>query len=81
MIFLMRRFFDMHYIWFMGALFVVGLTIRFVFDAIYNEKRRAELREKYKEEDVNSRQWGAAWVWIYELFSVAFLVFAFWVTA
>ena len=43
---------------------------------IYNKKRREELREKYKNESLESRRRGVAWVVVYEILSLAFLVLA-----
>lgn len=55
---------------------IVGIIFMNILDAIYNKKRREKLVARYENESTESSRSGAAWVWVYEIFSVAFLIFS-----
>jgi len=67
--------FDERVLWICCGIFV--LVIYQVLNIAYNKKRRERIREKYKDESRESRQWGVAKVVLYEIVSFAFLVWAF----
>jgi hypothetical protein len=59
------------------AIYLIAIiSADIIMGMIYNKKRREILREKYKDESCESRRRGVAWVWFYEILSIAFLVFA-----
>ena len=58
------------------SLFLLWVIIMAVFDIVYNKKRREKLREEYKHESRESRQWGVAKVVLYNVLSIAFLVWS-----
>jgi magnesium-transporting ATPase (P-type) len=81
LILLMRGVLERHYLWFLIAFGVLWYVTMTVLDVIYNKKRREKLREEYEDESDESRRRGVAWVVAYEVFTVALLVFAIWITA
>jgi FlaA1/EpsC-like NDP-sugar epimerase len=78
---LINRLFVLYYPWFFIAFGIIILAMWIVIGAIYNEKRRQELRETYEDESLESRHRGVAWVVVYEVFSILFMIFAFWIMA
>jgi heme/copper-type cytochrome/quinol oxidase subunit 3 len=71
----------LHSLWFLaGFVIVTGVTMQ-VIDAIYNKKRRQELREAYADESLESRRWGVAWVTIYEVLTFALFFLPFFLSA
>lgn len=67
-----------------GSIYV-GLSLIFsvilintILQIIYNKKRRERIKEQYKDEDNDSRERGVIKVVVYEVLSVALLVFAIW---
>jgi dipeptide/tripeptide permease len=63
--------------WFVGGVFIAGGIFMVVIDKIYNEKRREELRERYKFERLESRARTKVWVVIYWVLTIAFLLLSF----
>jgi len=69
------------YLWeFMFIVFIIGNVIYSILNRIYNKKRRESLREQYKDESEEDRQRRVTWVVLYIVFSVAFLIFAVWIS-
>jgi len=69
------HFIDIEYFWIpIGILILITIVI----DVIYNKKRRARLREQYKDESSTSRQRGVVFVVLYAILSIAFLILAIW---
>ena len=59
----------------------IGPNINYyIFDRIYNNKRRESLREQYKDESEEDRRRRVTWVVLYIVFSVVFLIFAVWIS-
>ena len=67
-----RHIFEKTFFWFNFV--IVGILIMNVLDIIYNKKRRESLREEYKHESRESRQRGVIKVVLYEILSLAFLI-------
>ena len=55
---------------------ISNTVIYSILNIIYNTNRREKLRETYKDESPESRQRGIAWVVVYEIFSIVFLIWA-----
>ena len=69
------------YLWEFIFIFIcIGIVNYYIFDRIYNKKRRESLREQYKDESEEDRQRRVIWVVLYAIFSVAFLIFAVWLS-
>ena len=58
------------------SIVAVNILIGSIIDVIYNKKRRDRIREKYKEESYESRRLGVVKVVLYEILSIAFLIFS-----
>ena len=70
-----------NYLWEFTFIFIfIGIVNYYIFDRIYNSKRRERLREQYKDESEEDRRRRANWVILYIVFSVAFLIFAVWIS-
>ena len=59
---------------------ISGWVVYAILNIIYNKKRRERIKEKYKNESSDSRYHGVVKVVLYEILSVAFLIFAIWWT-
>lgn len=68
-----RHIIDNGYFWIIIG--IVGVLIIIALDTIYNKKRRDRVREQYRNESRESRQRGVVMVVLYEILSVAFLIF------
>jgi Na+/H+ antiporter NhaD/arsenite permease-like protein len=69
------------YLWEFAFIDIVfGIVSYYILDRIYNKKRRESLREQYKDESEEERQRRVTWVILYAIFSVAFLIFAVWIS-
>ena len=53
---------------------VFGLVIYSILNVMYNKKRRERIREQYKNENDESRIRGVVIVILYEILSIAFLI-------
>jgi uncharacterized membrane protein len=70
-----------NYLWEFIFIFIfIGIVNYYLFDRIYNKKRRESLREQYEDESEEERQRRVTWVILYAIFSVAFLIFAVWIS-
>ena len=58
------------------SILVFGYVIMLILGIIYNKKRREKLIEEYKDESPESRQQGKVKVIVYEILSLAVLIFA-----
>ncbi|MDR0368162.1 MAG: hypothetical protein LBH82_03355 [Bacteroidales bacterium] len=68
------------YFWeFMLIFIIIGIVNYYIFDRIYNSKRRESLREQYKDESEEDRRRRLVWVVLYMVLSVVFIIFSFWV--
>ena len=72
-----RRFIDNGYFWI--TIGIIGILGIIAIDIIYNKKRRARLREQYKDESSASRQRGVVFVVLYAILSIIFLILAIWI--
>lgn len=78
-IFSLAILFDHHIIaqpTFLIAFFILGLVIMIIFDITYSKKRRERIKEQYKDEHWKSRQHGVVKVVVYEVLSLALLIWA-----
>ena len=66
-----------------STMIIIGIMLLFycVLIIIYNKQRREKIIKEYEDEGRESRQWGVFKVVLYEIFSVAFFIFAIWLTA
>jgi Na+/H+ antiporter NhaD/arsenite permease-like protein len=70
-----------NYLWeFMFIVFITAIVIYSILNRIYNKKRRESLREQYEDESEEDRQRRVTWVVLYVVLSVAFLIFAVWLS-
>ena len=58
------------------GILVLGFMSSFAFDIRYNKKRRERLIEKYKDENLKSRQQGKVKVIVYVVLSIVLLIFS-----
>ena len=69
------------YLWeFMFIFIIIGIPNYYILDRIYNKKRRESLREQYKDESDEDHRRRLNLVILYAIFSVAFLIFAVWIS-
>ena len=57
----------------------VSIVMMIVLDIVYNKERKEKLREQYKDENEEDRQRRTTLVVLYIVFSIALLIFAFWI--
>jgi hypothetical protein len=72
-----RLFIDNGYFWI--TIGIIGILGIIAIDIFYNKRRRARLREQYKDESSASRQRGVVFVVLYVILSIAFLILSIWI--
>ena len=69
------------YLWeFIFIFIILGIINYYILDRIYNKKRRESLRQQYEDESEDNRRRRVTWVVLYIIFSIAFLIFAVWIS-
>jgi magnesium-transporting ATPase (P-type) len=69
-----------NFLWITSIIFfIIVMTFSFGLDIIYNKERREKLRKEYEDESDEHWRRGVNRVILYEVLSIVFLVFAFWV--